>query len=128
MPKKILIADDDVNLVKVVADRLRAAGYDVATAGEADQAIEAARAERPDLILMDINMPAGGGYAVLDNLRKFPETSHIPVIIFSGQDPEEIIKKTVENLRVADYIFKPFRSEELLTKIRRVLEGSADKK
>ena len=124
MPKKILIADDDANLVIVVADRLRASGYDVAIAREADQTTKAAHNEIPDLILLDINMPAGGGYAVLKNLQNSPETSHIPVIIFSAGDPEDIINKTVKDLKVADYLFKPFLSSELLTKIQRVLEGS----
>ena len=117
---KILIADDDVELSKTVAMRLQAAGYEVVFAEEADQGTIVAHKERPDLILLDIKMPAGGGLAMLENLRKSPETKQIPVILFSALNPTEVIKK-VDELRLADYILKPFSTKELLTKIKNAL-------
>ena len=119
--KKILIVDDERDIVKALTIRLKGAGYDVVTAFDGAQAIFMAYKENPDLILLDIRMPAGDGFSVAEKLKSSPQTLTIPVIFLSGS-PEKNAEERAMELGSRFFIKKPYDPEELLDAIRRVLE------
>ncbi len=113
--KRILIIDDDADMVEMVALRLTAAGYDVISSTNALEGLEKARQENPDLILLDIRMPQMDGHTMLRNLKKYGEkTKPIPVIIVTGSKE---LKDLFDLEGAADYIVKPFTDEEFFAKI-----------
>ena len=120
MAKKILIVDDDQQIVLLLASRLKANKYEIAVAYDAIQAVAKAFSEKPDLILLDIKMPAGGGISVMDNLRNSATTSVIPVIVITAYPNPEIQQKVLE-MGAVDFISKPFKAEDVLSRIRKAL-------
>jgi two-component system KDP operon response regulator KdpE len=89
MSKKILIVDDDPQLLLGLTPRLKANGYGVVTASDGIAAIAVARKETPNLILLDLGLPGGDGFLVLERLRDMAELSAIPVIVLSARDPAD---------------------------------------
>jgi DNA-binding response OmpR family regulator len=124
MPK-VLIADDDQDILTTLEMRLKANQIQVVTAQDCNQAIKLAYAEQPDLILMDIKMPTIGGVAAFDNMKMYARTKNIPVIFITAFPGEEVRNKAME-LGAADFIAKPFDSEELVAKIKKVLKIDVD--
>lgn len=120
MAKKILIVDDDQQIVLLLASRLKANKYEIVVAYDAMQAVAKAFSEKPDLILLDIKMPAGGGIGVMDNLRNSAATSVIPVIVITAYPNPEIQQKVLE-MGAVDFISKPFKAEDVLSRIRKAL-------
>ena len=120
MSKKILIADDDESLVKVLTSRLRQHGYDVIHAFDAIQAMSMAMSRNPDLIILDIKMPAGTGKGALEKLKNSATTSPIPVIVITGYSDENL-RKFADEKGAVDFFEKPFEVEVLLESIGRVL-------
>ncbi len=113
----LLVVDDDVGLRETVADFLILEGYSICEAGNVTEARAQISASRPDLILLDINMPGGDGLSLAGDLRR---TTTIPIIILSGKGA---MVDRVVGLEVGadDYIAKPFELRELLARIRAVL-------
>lgn len=122
MPSKILIVDDDVDLANLLAERLKEHEYDIVVAHDGFQAIKLAHSERPDIILLDILMPAGGGINTFKNLASSEHTVGIPVIFITAYDTEEI-RQNVLNMGAKDFFAKPFKMEEILKKIENVVGG-----
>lgn len=120
MAKKILICDDDPDLIKPVAARLKASGYEVLVASDGVQSVALAHREKPDLILLDIRMPAGDGYMVYENLQFSVATQLIPVIFFSALPPQEV-KEKAEKFGAAGYLTKPCDLNLMLSTIKKVL-------
>jgi len=119
--KKILIVDDEPDLVKTLSLRLMSCGYEVSVASDAVSGVRQALKERPDLILLDIVMPAGGGFKAFENLKKSHRTMIIPIIFISAYlSPEELRDKAVQ-LGAQGSIHKPFESKELVRKIKIIL-------
>jgi DNA-binding response OmpR family regulator len=121
MRKKILIADDDRDLVEVLSARLDAAGFDTMPAYEGIRAVEVAHKEKPDLILLDWKMPAGRGSDVLKDLKTKTDTKHIPVIILTGVS-EGGIEETAYQLGAKLFLKKPCDAKFLIKKINEILE------
>lgn len=121
MAKKILIADDDPHIVALISSRLKANQYEVVVAYDAVQTMSQVRKEKPDLILLDMKMPAGGGTSVLDNLRMSIGAFNTPVIVITAY-PSEQMKQKVLDMGAVDYIIKPLLSEDLLEKVKRALQ------
>lgn len=119
--KKILIVDDERDIVKALMIRLQGAGYEVVTAFDGAQAIFVAHKEKPDLILLDIRMPAGNGFSVAEKLKHSVNTLSIPVIFLTGS-PERNAEERAMTLGARFYIKKPYDPEELLDAIKRALE------
>lgn len=115
MPKKILVVDDEKDMINIVSFRLKKAGYDVMTAETGLQALEKVRAKMPDLILLDINLPGMTGYEVCGKLKSDAGTKNIPVIFISASD--ENIEKSAEEYGADGFIIKPFEPQELISKI-----------
>jgi len=117
MKKKVLVVDDETQIVRLLSLRLQANNYEVALAYDGYQCIQMARIEKPDLILLDIKMPMGGGVKAFENLRADKLTEKIPVIFITAYPTSEV-KKQVLEMGAEGFISKPFDSEELMSKIR----------
>jgi len=111
--KKILVVDDEPNVIKMLETRLRYEGYDVVTASDGQQALDKARDERPDLILLDVMLPKLDGYGVCRQLRSDGKYISIPIVMLTACGQMQDIKKGMEKGADA-YIAKPFNSEALL--------------
>lgn len=120
---KILVVDDDPDLVRALRLRLRANQYDIATATDGYSAIAAAQKEHPDLILLDLGLPAGDGFIVLDRLQKSDQLAGIPVIVLSARDPQNNEQRALK-AGAAAYFQKPADNDELLNVIRTNLASS----
>ena len=120
MKKKILVVDDDQQIVRLLSLRLKANNFDVAFAYDGYQCVQVAESELPDLILLDIKMPLGGGIRAIEILKLMPETQNIP-IIFITAFLSQGVKKLVMDLGAEDIISKPFDSETLVEKINTIL-------
>jgi two-component system KDP operon response regulator KdpE len=114
---KILVVDDDPDLVKALRLRLRANDYDIATATDGYSAIAAAQKERPDLIILDLGLPVGDGYVVLDRLQASNPLSAIPVIVLTARDPQSNEDRALK-AGAAAFFQKPVDNDELLNVIR----------
>jgi DNA-binding response OmpR family regulator len=117
----ILIVDDDPDIREAIQVRLKANGYDVHCAEDGVGAIAEARKHTPDLIVLDLGLPAGDGFVVLDVLRSNVNLSSIPVIVLSGRD------RKANEQRVLDaggraFLQKPVQTNEFLAVIRKTLE------
>ena len=115
----ILLADDEADVSLVAKTRLEVNGFDVETAEDGEEALVRFRARRPDLVLLDLRMPMMDGYQVCKALKSDPETSDVPIIIFSASSSQsrDLERKCME-LGANDYIRKPYSAEELITKVR----------
>jgi DNA-binding response OmpR family regulator len=122
-PKKILVADDEPELVHAVQARLEAAGYAVLTAKDGQQALEIALRERPDLITLDVLMPVMDGYACLRKLNAAVGRGVIPVIVLTSRD---YMKDLFALEGVEDYVIKPFDANELLSRIEQIFSRRAN--
>lgn len=120
MAKKILVVDDEIQLLDLVAQRLRDSGYEVFVASDALHAVKVAINIKPDLIILDMRMPAGGGLGAYDILKRSIHTSVIP-IIFATAYPTDDIRQRVLAKGARDFITKPFKFEELLSKVKKAL-------
>jgi len=120
MAKTILIVDDDKDWVRMLTMRLEHAGYQVEAAFDAIQAIAQTIDLKPDLVLLDIIMPAGSGIGVLENLRVNVKTFNIPVIALTGRSDKQT-KEAAEKLGISGYFVKPVDMDELLEKLKEVL-------
>jgi len=117
---KILIVEDDPRISKALGIRLRAAGYAIVTAADGAGGVAALTKHKPDLILLDISMPAGGGFFVAENLMKRPAVASTPIIFVTATKAPGV-RERAEEFFPAAYIEKPFDSEDLLRTISTVL-------
>lgn len=120
MKPKVLIADDDKDFVKVITTLFHQEGFEVFSANEGVRAIEAAHKNKPDIILLDLKMPAGNGFSVIEALRSRTETELIPVIVISGSDllvkESDLIDKGAQA-----YLRKPFQKNVLLKEVHKFI-------
>ena len=118
MPKpKILVVDDDPDLVRALRLRLRANNYDVSTASDGYAAIAQAQKERPSLIILDLGLPVGDGFVVLDRLQSSDILSGVPVIVLSARDPQANEERALK-AGASAFFQKPADNDELLSVIR----------
>ncbi len=120
--RKILLVDDEPDLVDTIQCRLEANNFDVVTASNGLQGLERAAETRPDLILLDTNMPVLNGHEMLERIRKNPATRDIPVIMCTALcEAGDIAAASAYG--IADYVTKPFDFTELIEKITIALEN-----
>lgn len=124
MPTKVLVCDDERNIVRLIQVNLERAGYTVVTAYDGKDGLEKIRAEKPDMVVLDVMMPYMDGFEVLKNLRREPETADLPVIMLTAKAQD---KDVFEGYHYgADmYLTKPFNPQELLTFVKRLSQGNA---
>jgi CheY-like chemotaxis protein len=120
--KKILIADDEKEIRELLAQKLRNAGYDTATAADGNEVLVRCREEAFDLLLLDVAMPGLDGYQACRQLRDDDKTGQIPVLFLTGKDldPKSLTKRLNE-LNASGYIQKPSPFSELLDKVKETI-------
>jgi two-component system alkaline phosphatase synthesis response regulator PhoP/two-component system response regulator VicR len=125
MPKKILAVDDEKHIVRLVQINLLKEGYEVVTATNGREAVEAVAQHNPDLIVMDVMMPELDGFGALEIIKADPKTSKIPVIMLTAKAQDADVFKGWQS--GADlYLTKPFNPSELITFVRRIFDSQAE--
>jgi DNA-binding response OmpR family regulator len=118
--RKILLADDEEDIKTVVKLYLESKGYDVVTAYDGLDTLDKAKAEQPDLILLDIMMPVINGFEVCKQLKADDKTSHIPVVMLSAASHADSVERAME-AGALDYIMKPFEPPRVEVIIKKIL-------
>ncbi len=123
MKESILVVDDEPHIRKILAFLLEQNGFSIVTAENGERALEVARNELPDLILLDLMMPKMDGYEVCQHLREDFKTAQIPIIIVTAKGD---VREKVRGLRggANDYLTKPYDHDELVTRVRNMLDWS----
>lgn len=121
MKKRILLVDDEKELVQTVTMRLEANGYEVIPAYDGKEALDKAKKEKPDLIILDLMLPKMDGYKVCGLLKADARYNKIPIIMFTARAQEEDIKMGQE-VGAEAYIIKPFEPKALLDKIQELIK------
>ena len=116
---KILVVDDEQDMAKALMVRLKASGYHVVLASDSVEAFVKAGKEKPDLIILDIMIPGGGGFVVAERLKQSQTTHHIPIIFLTGISGGE---DRAYKVGASGYVMKPYHPEELMETIYRALE------
>jgi two-component system OmpR family response regulator len=118
---KLLVVDDDRDLVELLDYALRREGYEVVRAYDGEAALETLTREKPDLVVLDINLPKLAGFVVLERIRHVDE--HVAVLLLSARQDESDILRGLQ-LGADDYITKPFRPKELVARVKAILRRS----
>ncbi len=118
--KRILIIEDEEGLVYSLTTFLKGNGYNVLMAFDAIFGLSTARKERPNLIILDLGLPAGGGFSVLENLKRSVDAAKIPILILTANPTKEAEEKAYK-LGANVYVRKPFEPPELLSKIKEII-------
>ena len=119
MPKKILLIDDEPEIVELIGNRLKANKYDVTTAADGLQGLERAKDYKPDLIILDVGMPNMDGYTFIQEFKKIDELRNIPIIILTAKTHVQGLFKSEG---IADCFLKPFDTLLLLSRIKDILK------
>ena len=117
---KVLIVDDDKDVLKGLSVRLKANGYSVVFAADGIAAVSVARNEAPDVIILDIGLPGGNGFTVMERLVALPPVAHIPIIILTARDLSGNLMQAF-NAGAKDFLQKPVDNDVLLETIRAAL-------
>src|SRR5690349_22609900 len=119
---RVLIVDDDQKILDLLVELLQLEGYEIASAVDGSEALGLALSFAPDAILSDVVMPEMGGLELCRRLKENPRTAYIPVMLISGRIPSD--DGGIEGLHAGadDYLDLPFRNEELLVKVARLVE------
>jgi len=124
--KKILVVDDEADIVEMIQTALESASYQVVTACNGREAMEKTRAEKPDAIILDLMMPEMDGFTVARELKNADDTSHIPILAltaFPQKGPTEgYVRDLGHQLLTDDYLPKPVDPNRLLSRLKELLE------
>ncbi|HOT29487.1 MAG TPA: response regulator [Candidatus Ozemobacteraceae bacterium] len=120
---KILVADDEPHILRVVKDKLANAGFSVVTASNGEEALESARREKPALVLLDVMMPKMNGFDVCRALRAEAEFKSVPILLLTARG-QEIDRHMGLDAGASEYITKPFSPRELLATVQAQLEAA----
>jgi two-component system phosphate regulon response regulator PhoB len=118
--KTVLVADDEPDVLNLVAMNLQRAGFDILKAADGEQALQLARDEEPDLVILDLMMPALSGLEVAKLLKQSPGTARIPVLMLTAKS-DEVDRIVGFELGADDYVTKPFSPRELVLRVQSVL-------
>jgi DNA-binding response OmpR family regulator len=117
---KVLVIDDDADIRELIKHRLEQAGLEVAFAADATTALTLARRAEPDLILLDLTLPGGDGFMVLERMKHLATLAHVPVIAVSARARESNEARARE-LGALAYVEKPFTADELMAAVESAL-------
>jgi two-component system alkaline phosphatase synthesis response regulator PhoP len=117
---KILIAEDEPDIRDLVAFTLRFAGYEVVTASNGEEAVQTAKQEYPDLILLDVRMPRMTGYEACKLIKADPKQKDVPVVFLSAKGQESEIRDGMD-AGAEEYLLKPFAPDQLTERVRSIL-------
>jgi two-component system KDP operon response regulator KdpE len=122
--KKILLVEDDKDVVRAMAVRLKSMGHNLVVAQDAISAISTARKEKPDLMVLDLGLPGGDGFTVMQRIKSNVDLMLIPIIVVSARDPLTNEQKALD-AGAEIFLQKPFENEEFLAAIDRALSKNA---
>ena len=125
MSKKILIADDEPNIVAAIEFLLQQNGYEVHVAQDGEEALKLVEGCFPDLVLLDVMMPKKSGYEVCARIRERADWRHIKIIMLSAKGREAEVNKGL-SMGADLYVTKPFSTRELITTIKRLLDQGSE--
>ncbi len=125
--EKILVVEDEHNMVEFLSQFLTKGGYEVITAANGKEGLEKAIHEQPDLVLLDANMPVMNGWDMLERLRSYPESKDIPVIMVTAFTERRDVVKAL-SYGISDYVTKPFDFVELVERIVKTLKSKRKQK
>jgi DNA-binding response OmpR family regulator len=117
---KILIAEDEPDIRDLVAFTLRFAGHEVVTASNGEEAVQVAKKEAPDLIILDVRMPRMTGYDACRLIKNDPNLSAVPIVFLSAKGQESEIQDGME-AGAEEYLLKPFAPDQLTERVRSIL-------
>ena len=119
MVKKILVVDDEPDILRVVIYRLQKDGFEIKTAVDGKKALAIIQEEPFDLILLDITLPELNGYEVCKSLKGDDKVKHIPVVFLTASMASEGFEERAQEVGASGYVFKPFDYEDLLREIKK---------
>ncbi len=122
MAKKILVVDDEPFIVQMVVSRLTASGFETVSGSDGQEALQKARSENPDLIILDVMMPKLDGYQVCATLKQDVRFQKIPVILFTAKSGPEAEQIGIQDCGADAFISKPFDAKMLIEKISELLK------
>lgn len=124
---RVLIVDDEPNIVLSLEFLMQQAGFEVATAADGETALQQVRTQAPDLVLLDISLPGISGFEVLETLRQEPAFKQLPIVMLTAHG-REVEKEKGLALGADDYITKPFSTRQLVEKVQALLQeqGSSE--
>ena len=123
MSSRVLIVEDEPDIRELVVHHLKREGYQVSVAASGEEALRQVQASPPDLVLLDLMMPAMNGLEVCRRLRKDPVTASLPIVMLTAKG-DEIDRVLGLEIGADDYVVKPFSPKELLARVRAVLRRS----
>ena len=124
LKRKVLIADDEPNIVAALEYLLRSNGYDTRVVGDGEQALALVESYAPDVVLLDVMMPVKSGYEVCQHMRERPDWRHIKIVMLSAKGREAEVNKGL-SLGADLYFTKPFSTEELIAAINGFFDKGA---
>ena len=120
LEKKILVVDDEPDIIEILSIRLRTAGFEVSSAKNGEEAVAKAKSEKPLVIIMDVMMPVMSGFEALQKIRQDPGTKNIPVIVLSSKGG---MKDFFADMHGVEFMQKPFDFEVLMSRIEALVGG-----
>jgi len=123
MPSRVLIVEDEPDIRELVVHHLKREGYQVSAAASGEEALRQVREAPPDLVLLDLMMPAMNGLEVCRRLRQDPATATLPIVMLTAKG-DEVDRVIGLEIGADDYVVKPFSPKELLARVRAVLRRS----
>lgn len=123
MPKRILLCDDEIHILRAAEFKLKRAGYEVRIASDGQEGWETIEAWRPDVVVTDCQMPRLDGFGLVRRIRENPATEHLPVLMLTAKGFELSASELADKYQVRGLIAKPFSPRELLQTITQILQG-----
>jgi len=121
MGKKVMIVDDEPHVVELVRALLEQEGFEVIIAYSGQECLEKLKDVKPDLILLDMMMPGISGRETCEKIRANPKTKNLKVAFLTVARFSEVGKKTLEKMKVLDYITKPFDNDDLIRSVKKII-------
>ncbi len=128
MSKRVLLCDDEIQIIRAAEFKIKRAGYDVAIACDGQEGWEMIQQQRPDIVVTDCQMPRLDGLGLIEKLRGNPDTVDLPVLMLTGKGYELDQEYLFGTLKISELIPKPFSPRELLKSVEKTLQAqeSAD--
>ena len=126
MPKRILLCDDEIHILRAAEFKLKRAGFDVQVAGDGQEAWELIEAQPPDILVTDYQMPRMDGLQLTQRVRENPDLEDLPILMLTAKGFEISHEELAQKWNVRGVIAKPFSPRELLQTVQDILDGKRD--
>ncbi len=123
MSKRVLLCDDEIQIIRAAEFKIKRAGYDVTIAADGQEGWEMIQQQRPHIVVTDCNMPRLDGLGLIKKIRENPDTMDLPVLMLTAKGFELDRDYLFETLKISELITKPFSPRELLKSVERALQA-----